>query len=305
MSRDLNKRTFDISIAFDKSKYLDKQIKLFADTIYNKIPSDTTLHIVTNRERDDINLLYLLEKVENNKLYYKEPPEIISRCKYLLNAIEVETKADYLVRMDLDIIPLKNVKELIKQLVLNEDLYIQMENRRVIPDDNVEARLWRQIYRAMNIKVPNYKISYVENQEIGLPLFNTGVFVINTNLLYRFSKDWKRLTNICEKWIDFNIHPNEFAFTGLVFDSGIKFSIMGDKEVFNPIGHFRKGSFPSTELTDNCKIPAETILLHWHKPRWLKHLHKYNNFKELQGLNYLDDSFWNVSEDVYKETYGL
>ena len=262
--------SFDVSIAFDRTTYLDNQIKLFADFIVDKIPSDTVLHITTNRDKTDESIRYICNKVKNYKLYIKEPPNLISRCRYLLNAVEVDSSADYLIRMDLDTIPMKNVSDLMKNIKLNEDLLIQTENRRVIPNDNLESRIWRQIYKAMNMKVPDIKMSYTENKEIGKPLFNTGIFAIRTERLKEVVSNWKRLTSICENWIDYNIHPNEFAFTAMAFNYDWKFVTISDKQVFNPIGHFRKGKFPSTELIDNCKLPEDVVILHWHKPRWLK-----------------------------------
>jgi hypothetical protein len=297
--------TFDISVAFDKAEYLNTQIKLFADTMKDKIPRGVILHVVTNREGNDPNLLYLLEKIPNHILYIQEPPkDLISRCKYLMNALKVNCKKDYLVKMDLDIIPFGNINDLMRKID-GIDLLIQMENRRIIQDDNIESRVWRQIYKAMGLKVPDIKISYIERVEIGKPLFNTGIFVINTHLLNIINENWERLTKIAEDWIDFNIHPNEFAFTAMAFNYGWKYELMSKYDVFNPIGNFRKGEFPSTELTEKCQIPEGIILLHWHKPRWLKHLHKYNNIKILNGLEYLNDSFWDISDEVYKENYGL
>jgi len=297
--------TFDISVAFDKAEYLNTQIKLFADTMKDNIPRDTILHIVTNRDGNDPYLLYLLEKIPNHKLYIKEPPEgLISRCKYLINALKVDCKKDYLIKTDLDVIPLKNINTLLEK-TLNFDILIQMENRRVIPDDNIEARVWRQVYKAMRLKVPDIKISYIERVEIGKPLFNTGIFIIRTSLLNHFNEEWARLTKIAEGWIDMNIHPNEFAFTAMVFNYGCKYELMSRYDVFNPIGHFRKGDFPNTELTEKCQIPEEVKLLHWHKPKWLRHLHNYNKFKILNGLDYLTDEFWNTPEEVFKENYGL
>jgi hypothetical protein len=248
--------------------------------------------------------MYLLDKIPNHKLYILDKPDLISRCGYLINALKVDCNKQYLVKMDLDVIPLKNINRLFEKN-RDEDIIIQMENRRVIPNDNVETRVWRQIYKAMGLKVPDLKIAYIERVEIGKPLFNTGVFIINTKLLKKANENWERLTKIAEDWMDFNIHPNEFAFTAMIFNYGWKYSLMSRYEVFNPIGHFRKGDFPNTELTENCQIPEEVILLHWHKPRWLKHLYKYNKFKVFNGLDYLNDSFWNISEEVYKENYGL
>jgi hypothetical protein len=298
--------TFDISIAFDKSEYLNTQIKLFADTIKNQIPRDCILHVVTNREKTDESLIYLLEQIPNHKLYILEAPDLISRCKYLINALKVDCDKQYLMKMDLDVIPFKNINRLFDKIT-DEDIVIQMENRRVIPDDIIEARIWRQIYKAMGLKVPDLKISYIERTEIGKPLFNTGVFIIRVSKIKELRENWVRLTKICEGWIDFNVHPNEFAMTAMIFNYHLKYKLFSGKEIFNPIGHFRSGDFPSTELKEECQIPEEVILLHWHKPRWLKHLMDRNKSiqKLFNSITYLNDSFWKQSEEVYKETYGL
>lgn len=299
--------TFDISIAFDKAEYLNTQIKLFADTMKNYIPRGCTLNIVTNRQKDDENLLYLCNSIPNHKLYVLDTPkDLISRCKYLMNAINVECDKEYLVKLDLDFIPFQNLNRLFDN-ISGEDIIIQMENRRVIPDDIMENRIWRQIYKAMELKVPDIKMSYVERGEIGKPLFNTGIFIVKSTRLKELQSSWFKLTKICEGWMDFNIHPNEFALTAIVFNNHWKFKILNKEFNFNPIGNFRKGNFPSTELREDCKLPENIVLLHYHKPRWLKHILDRDKMlqKRLHEITYLNDSFWNISEEVYKETYGL
>jgi len=299
--------TFDISIAFDKSEYLNTQIKLFADTMGKYIPRDTILNIVTNRQIDDESVQYICKMIPNHRLYALETPkDLISRCKYLMNAINVECDKDYLVKLDLDFIPFQNLNRLFDN-INGEDIIIQMENRRVIPDDILENRTWRQIYKAMGLKVPDIKMNYIERDEIGKPLFNTGIFIIKSTRLKELQSSWFRLTAICEKWIDFNIHPNEFALTAIVFNNHWKYKLLDKRFNFNPIGNFRKGDFPSTELKEKCDLPENIVLLHYHKPRWLKHMLDRDKMlqKRLHEITYLNDSFWNTPEEVYKETYGL
>ena len=90
---------FDISLAFDKSKYLDAQIYMLVDTLKDKLPNDTTTHIITNRSRKS----QLIKHIKDNfqtKVYHKpKTDDLISRCRYLLNAVEAETDAGYLIRM--------------------------------------------------------------------------------------------------------------------------------------------------------------------------------------------------------------
>jgi lipopolysaccharide biosynthesis glycosyltransferase len=260
--------------------------------------------VVTNRDVKDESLVYLLNRIPNHEVYFKETfQDLISRCKYLIHSVDIDSDADYLLKMDLDVIPLKSLDSLY-EILDGSDVYIQMENRRVIPDDVMEKRIWRQVYKAMEFKVPDIKMSYVENTEIGFPLFNTGVFLLRTSKLKQASENWSKLTKVCENWIQFNLHPNEAALTAMIFNYHWKLNMLPKRFNFNPISTFRKGEFPSTELKEDCKIPEDTVLLHYHKAKWLRHLMRYNKGlnDSLKGLNYLE-SLWNTSEEVYQEKF--
>ena len=296
-------KSIDISISFDSASYLNPQICLFADMMKDSISEDMVLHIVTNREKDDESLNYLMSRIPNHKIYFMETfKDLISRCKYLIHSVDIASDADFVLKMDLDVIPLKPMEEVRGILDEDIDVYIQMENRRIIPNDALETRIWRQIYRAMKIKMPDVKMNYIESDEIGLPLFNTGVFILKNELLNTASLNWSKLTKICEDWMEYGIHPNEFAATAMIFKYGWKLDRLNKRFNFNPIGAFRKGIFPSTELREDCVLPKDAVLLHWHKSKWLQHLMKYNKElnDRLKGLKYLE-SLWNVPEEVYME----
>ncbi len=296
--------SFDISLAFDKNKYLNTQAYLFTDTIKDKLPDDTIIHIVTNRGKDDEIRQYMSDNL-NTKFYFNNGNDINhlqSRCKYMFNCFKVKTNKPWLVKMELDFLFLKHLSSLDEMIYQYEDnnldLILEPENRRIF-DDKTAHRLWRIIYNAMGMKYPKDTfIEYRENRETGLPLFGTGMIFVKSNLLDKINKRWVPLTEICERWIKYNIHPNEFAFTGLIFDEGWKWWTYEDKYKFNPIGHFRKGMFPSTELVDDCKLPDSTIIFDYHRPQWLFHVAKYND----DIKNYINNSKDKIPKDWWDLT---
>jgi hypothetical protein len=293
----------DISIALDDAIYLTPQVYLLIESLKDKIPEDTTLHLTTTGNREV--LVDFISKHIRTKHYIKSSiSELKSRCSYLMRTMEIESDADYVLKTDLDMLFLNKFDELFRMLKDEPDILIQSENRRVIQDDSLEWRLWRTIYKAMGFQMPCFKIHYIENHELGLPLFNTGAFVIKTDKMKELSKDWIRLTKICEKWIQYNVHPNEQAATAMILDKKWKWIGMSEWIHFNPIAHYRSGEFPSQELVEDCKIPEEVFLLHYHKPNWLQHLSKYNETVQqtinLVKLN-IPDEWWNLSLETYME----
>jgi hypothetical protein len=288
---------FDIALAFDKAKYLDPQIYLFASSIKDKIPKDTVFHIVTNRNREDEPLQYLLSNLNCVSILYQndEYPDLSSRCRYMLNAFKINPNNPWVIKMELDFVFLKHLSAFEELIQSNKDsdIIIESENRLITND----MRLWRNIYKAMGIKCPiDITIEYRENKERGFPLFGTGLFIVKSNLLDKINERWVPLTKICEKWGEFNIHPNESGITGLIFDEGWKWTIYDDKYKYNPIGHHRDGPWPSPKLKDNSILPENTILLDYHKFEWLQHMAKYNkNVKDEIG-NLLDNVDINITK---------
>lgn len=286
---------FDICLAFDCIEYLNPQIYLFADSIKGKIPEDTTVHIVTNREDNDEPLQYLIKSIDKIKIYHNDTyPDLESRCRYMLNAMKIETDREWVMKAELDLLflkPLSLYNELLKE---DLDIVIESENRKIFSDDE-EKRLWRILYKVMNIKMPNFKIQYRENNEIGLPLFGTGLFFIKSHLLPIFNKRWELLTRMVEPWGPWGIHPNEFAATAMILDEMWKWEIYKPKWKYNPIAFWRDGEFPSTKLRDNCIMPEDVVCLDYHHLNWLNHICKYNprikdmiSKERLESLN--DDS---------------
>jgi len=296
--------SFDISISFNGEKYLDSQIYLLMDTLKGNILDDTILHVTTNRPDDDKVLKHIQDSM-NVEIYKKPPPEgLKSRCKYLLNAVEVDTDADYLVRMDVDMLALQHLDWITEQIKHGYDIIIQSENRRIIQNDNLETRTWKRIYRAMGIKMPEWKIHFIENHEEGRPLFNTGFMIIKTDILPIIRERWKKLTKICEKWNHLGIHPNEMAFSAMIIDENWNWGTLSGGDIFNPIGHFRDGNFPSTKLIDNCILPKDVKMLHWHRWQWLEQLVKVNpQIKEIIERNrqHIPNDVWTTPFEEFHE----
>jgi len=300
------KETFDLTIAFDKATYLNPQLYMMVDTLKENIPEDTILHITTNRDDND-EILQWIQKQVPTKIYKKPPfKDLKSRCQYMFHCWEIETDKDWVIKTEIDVLFLRKLKEFNRTLDKEFDIILQSENRRIIKDDIMETRLWRQIYKAMGIKLPNLKLPYVENNEIGRPLLATGVVCLQSKHLDTINRRWIPLTKICEKWIDFGIHPNEFAFTGMIIDEGWDFKLFNKRYNFNPIGHFRKGEFPSIELVDNCKLPSDTIVFDYHRPQWLKHVAESNPKVEeiiLRNIEHIPEDWWNLSSQKFMEKH--
>jgi hypothetical protein len=147
-------------------------------------------------------------------------------------------------------------------------------------------------------------ITYRENNEKGLPLYGTGLVCVKSKHLDTINKRWIPLTKQCEKWIQFNIHPNEFAFTAMAFDEGWNTFLYPSKYKFNPIGHFRKGDFPSTILVEDCKLPEDTVIFDYHRPEWLMHVAKYN--QEINDIikrnkEYIPEDWWKLTSKDFQE----
>jgi len=301
--------SFDLTISFDKAEYLNPQLHMMVDTLKHNIPKDTILHITTNRPDDDKILKWISKQVPV-KIYKKEPfKDLKSRCQYMFHCFEIETDKEWVIKTEIDVLFLQNLKKFNRTLDDDTDIVIQSENRRIINNDTLETRIWRNIYRAMKIKMPGIKIPYVENKEIGRPLLATGVVCVKSKHLDYINKRWVPLTKICENWIDYGIHPNEFAFTGLIFDAVDKkdwtFKILNNKYNFNPIGHFRLGQFPSTYLIDNCKLPSDTVVFDYHRPQWLRHVAKFNkNIDEiiLRNIECIPEGWWGLDSGEFVES---
>jgi hypothetical protein len=296
--------SFDLTISFDTAEYLNPQLYMMVDTLKENIPKDCILHITTNRPDDDPVINWIKRQVPIK--IYKKPPfkDLKSRCQYMFHCFEVETDKDWVIKTEIDVLFLRKLREFNKTLDKEFDIILQSENRRVIPNNDMELRVWRNIYRAMDIKLPNIRLPYVENKEVGMPLLATGVVCVQSKHLDTINKRWIPLTKICEKWIDFGIHPNEFAFTGMIFDEEWDFKLFNRRYNFNPIGHFRKGEFPSTELIENCRLPSDIIVFDYHRPQWLKHVSRYNPKIEdiiLRNVEYIPDEWWGLSNLEFVE----
>ena len=295
---------FDLTIAFDEAEYLDPQIYMFIDTLKDNIPDDTILHVVTNRDPTSEVMRYISNNI-HTQIYFKEKNDFLkSRCRYMLNCFDIKTDKEWVIKMELDMLILKHL-DIFKHYIIDKDLdlFIEPENRKIF-DDNTADRLWRVMYKAMNIEKPELKITYRENKEKGLPLFGTGLIGVRSKHLDTINKRWIPLTKICEKWINLNTHPNEQAFTGMAFDEKWELFLYPPTFKFNPIGHFRKGEFPSTDLIDNCKLPEDTVIFDYHRPQWLFHVAKYNpQVKEIIERNrkYIPEDWWKLSTDLFKE----
>jgi hypothetical protein len=298
---------FDISLSFDDAKYLNPQLYVFFNSLEDKIPDDVVIHIVTTRDRTDDVIQYALDRFD--VVLYNKPPftDLKSRCQYMFHCFEVETNKPWLIKMESDFIFLKHLDELNNILDDDYDLILEPENRKIFDDDTAN-RLWRIIYRAMNIECPTQKITFRENKEDGLPLFGTGMVCVKSKHLHTINERWHDLIKICEQWIDYNIHPNEFAFTGLVFDEGWKWKIYDDKYKFNPIGHFRAEPFPCTRLVDNCVLPDDVVIFDYHRPNWLIHVSKWNPYiKDVLNRNsqYLTKEWKSLSNIDFQETKNV
>jgi len=287
--------TFDISLAFDKAEYLNPQIYLFFNTLENNIPEDCTIHIITNRDNSDKVIQWLKTKKFNTKWYYKEPyTDLKSRCQYMFHSFEVDSKADYIIKMELDTLTLKNINCFKEILQEDYDIYITPESRRMIVSDNIEKRIWNSIYRRLGITCPIEKITYTEGKIQGLPLYDTTTVMVKNKYIKLINDNWVPMTKICEDWIQMGVHPNEFAFTALIHKFGLKCKLLDkSKYDFNPISHFRKNPFPSQELIDNPKIPDDVILLQYHRPWWLKKLYLSN--KSIKDI--VDKSIDKIGKD--------
>jgi hypothetical protein len=270
--------SFDICLAFDKAEYLNPQIYIFADSIKDKLPEDTVVHIVTNRPIGDESLGYLTDSipVKNHIVYYNEEyPDLESRCRYMLNTFKIHPTNPWVIKMELDFLFLKHLSAFEELLDTNMDLILEPENRKIFSDSEAD-RLWRIMYRTMGIKLPDTKIRFRENNEEGLALFGTGLICVRSELLPIINKRWEHLTWQVEPWGPWNVHPNEVAFGAMIFDEEWNWKIYPPKWKYNPIAFHRDGPFPSTKLKENSIIPDDTVILDYHHLEWLNHMAKYN-----------------------------
>jgi len=297
---------FDISLAFDKAEYLNPQIYLFFNSIKYKLPEDTTIHIVTNRNFDkDPIIEFIKDTIPGGNLhfYYQDPfKDLKSRCQYMFHSFEVSPRKEWIIKMELDTIALKNLSIFEELTTKDYDIYITPESRKMISDDNLESRIWKMIYKNLGIDCPKETISYIEGNSIGLPLYDTSTIMVRKKWINYINQNWVPMTRICEKWINMNIHPNEFAFTALIHKSGMKCNLLDKKKYdFNPISHFREGQFPNQKLINNPIVPKEVILLQYHRPWWLKQLCDSNlNIKEIvdKSLPKIGDKWLDSSVDT-------
>ena len=297
--------SFDISIAFDTAAYINTQLYMLVDTLKDKLPEDTILHLVTNRSKDDKVVKHICKNIPT-KIYFNngdKTGDLKSRCRYMFNCFDVDTDKDWLIKIEADFIVLKHLSVLDKILDNRYDLVIEPENRKIF-DDKTAERLWRIIYNKLGIETPTKKIQYRENGEWGLPLYGTGMVGINSKHLPVIQERWVPLTKLCEKWINYNIHPNEFAFTAMSFDEEWKTYLYEDIYKYNPIGHWRSGSFPSVKLIDKPIIPDDVVILDYHRPQWLMHI--ANNNKVIgdvlcRNSKCIPEDWWNLTNKEFLE----
>ena len=300
----MDERAFDISIAFDEAEYLEPQLMLLFNNLKDKLPEDTIIHVVTSRNKNDKLRKYLKENFPV-KIYYdsgKYTSHLKSRCRYMLNCFRIKTDKPWVMKIEADLMFLKHLDSY-KELMNPElDIIIEPENRK-IHEDAIENRLWRMMYKNMNVKLPTEKMAFRENNEEGLPLIGTGLIIVKSKHLNTINKRWVDLTEKCEPWGNYNVHPNEQAFTGMVYDEDWNKKVYSAKYKLNPIGHYRKGDFPSAQLVENAILPEDTICLDWHRWPWLEHMAKYNsNVKTIIESNkhVIPDSVWSTSTTINK-----
>lgn len=293
----------DLSIAFDDAAYLTPQIYLYVQSLKDKIPEDSILHVTTTRSGNDI-LKYISKNIKS-KIYIKPPiTELKSRCSYLLRTMEIESDADYVLKTDLDILFLRGFDEALDLIKTDADIYIQSENRRIISDEKIETRLWKAMYKEMGFELPDILVPYMEKHELGRPLLNSGAFLIKTSKMRNLQEKWIELTRLTEKFITYNVHPNEQALTAIILCNHWKWIGLSGWLHFNPISHYRKGEFPSQELIDDCRLPEEVFMLHWHRWPWLKQLmvvnqNVYSIVKKCE--QFIPDNVWDMSPSFFQE----
>lgn len=295
--------SFDLTISFDTSSYLDPQARLFVDTLKDNIPDDTILHVVTNRNKNDEIRKYIKENINSKFYYIKKSDELQSRCRYMLNCFRINSKKEWIIKTELDVLPLKHLSAFDNILTSEVDLVLEPENRHIY-SGVMEKRLWKNIYKAMGFPEPTQKIRFRENNEEGLALFGTGLICVRNKLLDKINKDWIPLTKKAEPWLKMNTHSNEQSFTCLVLNSNWRWKIYPRKYKLNPIGTFRKGEFPSIELVDDCVLPKDTIQLDYHRFSWLSKLMSVNpEIREIVERNrkYIPDEWWNLGSQEFVE----
>jgi hypothetical protein len=292
---------YDITISFDKASYLNPEIYMLIDSLKDNISNNTILHVVTNRNKNDPIRKYIKENIPS-KFYFKSPPQTLqSRCKMILNAFQIKSDKDWILKIDVDNLSLNKLDF---DLDEEKDIYIQPENRRIILDDNVEERIWRIIYKNLGVELPKTRIPSIEGKEMMMPLYNTGTILINKKLISVINNEWIPMTEICERWIHMGIHPNEFAMTALMKKHNMNIGILPEIYNWNPIAHFRDGEFPSTKLIAQAKTPDNIKLLHYHKPKWLQHLMTYNeeiNTIVSNSQVHIPDKWWDLSNQTFQE----
>jgi len=301
-------KTFDITMAFDDAKYLNPQLYMFFDSLIDKLPENTVVHIVTNRYMTDDVISYILKLPIKVKYYYNDgntTKHLKSRCKYMLNCFNIDTDKDWIVKLECDMLALKHLNELYKVIDDKYDIIIEQERRRMIDNDVLEKRIWKNIYNAMDIKCPTDRFITTEDRKMSLPLFGTGVIFIKSKLLPIINKYWIDKTNVCEKWIEFNIHPNEFAFTGIIYDNKLKFNIFPTEIYdFNPISYYRDGEFPSQKLIDDIILPDDIVIFSYHRAWWLEQLlptnKKLNDIVD-RNMKYIPNDWWELNQNKFME----
>ena len=288
---------FDLALAFNETEYLTPQIYLMVSSLKNKLPNGTVLHIVTNRHKDN-ELLQWIQKQVPTKIYFNDGSKtnhLQSRCRYMLNTFQIESDKDWIMKIECDLIFLKHLSEYEKLFKDGLDVIIESENRKIF-DDIIAERLWRQMYRNMGYEKPDVRIVFRENDKDGLALFGTGLFFIKNELLNIINEKWIDLTEKCEPWGAYGVHPNEQALTALILNEGWLWEIYPDIYKYNIIGHFRKNPFPDTTLVEPAILPEDVVCLDYHKFNWLSHIAQYNpQVREIVEMN---------EEHIPKEVWG-
>jgi hypothetical protein len=253
----------------------DSEIKCYSPRIGNNI-SRKTLEFMEDNNVEHINI-----KINNKYQNYGFANKVLSSAHAELNS-----KADFLIFLDSDMIVLNEPRH----LILEDDYWIGLrpvETKLIgaTGEDDPKFQYWQDVYNHFNLTLPSYRVKTSVTDEEILPYWNGGLIVIRRGL--DLFKKWK---DIFEEMMDQKMYPDG----RMTFTDQISLAIL--------VSMFLKNKMQILSYTYNYPIQRYESMVTSNKISKLRDLHimhYHRIFFTTSNLNPLNCFFDNDDQSLW------
>jgi len=295
-------RDYELTSAIETKDYLIKELKIYMQSLIDNSYSFKRFTLISPSMILDKKFSELWEYFIDNgdkldhwysqRFYY----EYGTRCGYEMKALDIKPiiSKGWIIRTDVDLIVLKDLQEKIKKLSPKYDIYLLPENRRFL--GNRDFTIMKNLSKMANVKPFDWTVKSMEDKEEMYPIFQCGVQIIKAKLFEEIDlfKEWNYLNNLVEKFYG-DFHSLELAWSLLCQKYDLKIGILSEYLNWNPITYWRDGDFPSQKLKNDAFLPENVVILHYHKPYWLKYFKDDKRIKSVLDKLDIEESWFDSS----------